>query len=213
MLTYNNLVAGLESAWTEAGLHEHDLIESIQPDSHDRSYKAELFPDHPDPLNEDNMPPWVEIGFNWSAYHQLRSEGHPLSETTTAFDLTWVYNVMVRKSMRDYSDQELVRMFQRGVQAALRTFYPEEITEGAPVAVEVRRIYHSIGQRIDLSYIHLVSPNISDLSDHWNERDPLALRSFLQFEFDLASEVIQSLAKTFYPGPSGRGAYRSVDTA
>jgi len=212
MLTYNNLVASLEAAWVESGLHEHELVESVQPDSHDRTYRAELFPEHPDPLDEESIPPWVEVSFTWTALHQLRSEGHSFGESSTALDLTWVYNIIVRDTLNERSDQELVRLFRRSVYTALRTYYPEA-TEDTPIAVEIRRIYHSDGQNLELAYIQLVSPNITDLSDQWTERDPLALRSLIQSELDLASAVINALEQTFNPGGGGHGIYRSVDTA
>jgi hypothetical protein len=215
MLTYDSLVEDLEDAWESAGLHEHEIVEQVQPDTHERSFKAELFADH-DSLAEDLMPPWVEVSFTWSAAHQLRSEGHRLPGNDP-LDLTWIYNVLVNTTMRDRSDAELVRLFQKGVYMALKKFYPSEVTEMTPVAVEVRRIYHSDGKNLNLEYVQLISPNITDLSDQWNEQDPEVLRNLLQNEIDLAHTVINALSNIFLP-PSqpksgGRNSYRAVDTA
>lgn len=214
MLSYDDLVDELESAWMAAGLHEHDLVESVQPDVHERSYKAELFPDHADPLDEESMPPWVEVSFTWSAFHQLRSEGYTL-HAADPLDLTWVYHVIVHKSMRDRSDSELVRLFQKAITSAISQFTHPEVPDAmTPLAVEVRRIYQSDGGAPTLAYVQLISPNLTDLSDLWDESDPRELRSFLHSEVYLTSLVIQALARTFAPGSLGNtSSYRSVDTA
>lgn len=213
MLTYDTLVTELESAWVLANFHEHQLIESIQPDTLDRTYKADLFPEHADPLNEDNIPPWVELSFNWSALHQLRSEGHSIDVSQDPLAMTWIYNVMVRDPIRERTDQDLVRLFQKSVFNGLRQFFLAEQAETAPVAVEVRRIYHSDGQTTELAYVHLISPNLSDLSEMWNERDVNNLRGYIESEFAIAQAVVQSLATTFTPASGPHGNYQSVDTA
>jgi len=209
MLTYDELVAALEDSWMVVGLHEHSLLESVLPDSHDRSYRAELFPDHPDPLTEETMPPWVEVSFSWLGSHQLRSEGREIK--TEPIDLTWTYTVFVQETMQERSDHELVRLFQRAVHNALQQFYPADSTEMTPIAVEVRRVYQGGEERPKLAYVQLVSTNITDLSDLWPERNSMALSSLIQSEVQLAGAVIQALAETF--NPSGRGGYHSVDTA
>ncbi|MCG8350303.1 MAG: hypothetical protein MI924_21265 [Chloroflexales bacterium] len=207
MLTYDDLIAGLEDAWIAAGLHEHALIESVIPASHDRNVKVELFPDHPEPLTEENMPPWVELSFTWSALHQLYSEGRDFAPEP--LDLIWIYNVPVR-GMIDRSDNELVRMFQRVVHAAFQRFYPAEAETMEPIAVEVRRIYQDDGQRLRSVYSHLVSTNLTDLSDQWANRDLHTLHNLMRTEAQLVSTIIHGLTELF--APNGRG-YRSVDTA
>ncbi len=216
MLTYDELVDGLEDAWAASGLHEHEVIESVQPEAHERTYKAGLFPDHAEPLTEESMPPWVEVSFNWSAAHQLRSEGHrvPMS---APLELTWMYNVIVHGRRREQSDIELVRAFQKAVSVALQRFYPPGITDLAPLAVEVRRIYQNTGNTPTLEYVQLISHNITDLSDLWDEYDPNVLSNLLQSEIDLASAVIYTLSSIFVPSPGthtgGRSSYQTVDTA
>ncbi len=211
MLTYDDLVNALEDAWVAIGLHEHALSESIQPETLERTYRAELFPDHPEPLTEETMPPWVEVTFSWLAAHQLRSEGQHVS--TESLSLIWNYMVLVRSAMHERRDQELVLLFQKAVRAALRRFYPGDADEMGYVAVEVRRIYQSDGQLAKLAYLQLMSTNVTDLSDQWDEHDPMALRRMVRSEVQLASAVLQSLAQAFTPTGNGNGNYRTVDAA
>lgn len=209
MLAYDDLVTILEDAWAAAGLHEHTLVESVNPAAHDRLYRAELFPEHPEPLTEENMPPWVELTFTWSALHQLRSEGREIAPDP--LELIWTYNVPVR-GMNERSDPELVRLFQRAYHTGFRRFYPAEADlDLDPLAVEVRRIYQDDGNRLQLVHLHLVSANLSDLSDQWGESDPRTTRSIVQTEVRLVSAVLYALAGIFTP--SGHSGYRRVDAA
>lgn len=212
MLSYDELVDGLEDAWVAAGLHEHALVESVQPDTHDRSYRAELFPEHGEPLTEETMPPWVEVTFAWSAAHQLRAEGRDVE--TEALNLVWTYMLMVPGALRDQADSALVRRFQKAVYSALRRFYPVEASEIGQVAVEVRRVYQSSSQQVHLAYLQLVSTNVTDMSDQWDDPDPLALRRMIRSETQLASAVLRALRDTFSTDrDGGNDGYRSVDTA
>lgn len=217
MLSYDDLAEGLEEAWVAARLHDHELLESIHPESLDRSYKVVLLPNHPDPLNDDNMPPWLEVGFTWSAEHQTCSDGRSHQSTPSeSLDITWVYNVMVRGALRERRDQELVHMFQHAVQTALAQFYPAEISTMPPIPVEVRRIYQSDENHSVLVHVHLISSNITDLSEQWEEPDPMALGHLLRSEFAIASTVIHVLREIFHTPSGGNNnspTYRSVDTA
>jgi hypothetical protein len=208
MLSYDELLSELESAWAAVGLHEHEYIESVIPSSHDRLVKVELFPEHEEPLDFENTPPWVELSFSWSAVHQLRSEGRNIA--SEPLDLAWMYTVN-GKSGQERSDIELTRIFQRAVQLAFERFYPAEAAEMEPVAVEVRRIYQSDGQRIRQEYLQLVSSNITDLSEQWAEREPRALRGLLRVELQLVAAVLSNLSDSFF-SPNGRG-YHTVDAA
>jgi hypothetical protein len=113
--------------------------------------------------------------------------------------------------MHEHSDYELVRLFQKAFHRAFLRFYPEEAAEVDAPAVEVRRIYQWDGQRPKLAYIQLVSANITDLSEQWDERDPRVLANLIQTEVHFASAFIRALADAFNPG--GRGGYRTVDAA
>lgn len=208
MLNYDELVTGLEDAWLMVGLHEHAFVESVIPATHDRTCKIELFPEHDEPLTHDNMPPYLELNFTWSPVHQLLAEGRELPGES--LDLTWTYTATV-VNQQDRSDIELVRMFQRAVLNAFQRFYPAEAAEMDPVAVEVRRIYQSGGQRLQLDYTQLVSSTVSDLFDLWPDRDLQSLRTLLRLEMQLASAIIANLADSF--SPRGRGGYRTVDAA
>ncbi len=206
MLSYDDLVNELEEAWVAAGLHEHAIVESIVPAVQDRTYRAELFPDHSETLTEATMPPWVELSFTWSAIHQIRSEGRAVSPD--AFEISWLYTI-TSQTMQERSDQELVRMFQRTAQAVFRRFYPVEEVE--PPNVEVRRIYQNEGTALRLGHIQLVSLNVTDLTDQWSERNPHILRHLVRTEMQLAKALIDAMSETF--APNGRGGYRTVDTA
>ncbi len=208
MLTYDDLVTGLEDAWLAVGLHEHVFVESVIPATHDRSCKVELFPEHDEPLSSDNMPPYLELSFTWSPVHQLISEGRDMP--SEPLDLTWTYTATIN-GKAERSDVELVRMFQRAVQAAFQRYYPAEAAEMEPVSVEVRRVYQPGSQRLQLDYIQLVSSTISDLFEQWPDRDLGSLRSLLRTELQLASAIINNLADAFTP--KGRGGYKTVDAA
>ncbi|HEX9441873.1 MAG TPA: hypothetical protein VF909_19455, partial [Roseiflexaceae bacterium] len=108
MITYDELAAGLEDAWMLAGLHDHLLAESVQADTLERSYRVELFPEHPEPLTEGVSPPWVELSFIWTPAHQLHSEGREISPGL--LELAWTYTVDVR-SQADRNDVDLTRAF------------------------------------------------------------------------------------------------------
>ncbi|MEI8306198.1 MAG: hypothetical protein WCF99_03935 [Chloroflexales bacterium] len=208
MLTYDDLVGGLEDAWLAVGLHEHAFIESVIPTSHDRTCKVELFPEHDEPLTSENIPPWLEIGFTWSAVHQMISEGREIP--TEPLDLTWSYTVTLLGS-QERNDIEMVRMFQRAVQTAFVRYYPAEAAEMEPVAVEVRRIYQSEGQKLQIDSIQLVSTTVSDIFEQWSDRDLTGLRALLRTELQLAGAIIANLSDVFMP--RGRGGYRTVDAA
>ncbi|MBP1465861.1 hypothetical protein EYB53_009110 [Candidatus Chloroploca sp. M-50] len=208
MLTYDDLVAGLEDAWLAVGLHEHLFLESITPSTHDRTCKIELFPDHDEPLSSTNMPPYLELSFAWSPVHQLIAEGRNLE--VEPLDLTWTY-IATLGDRQDHTDAELVRMFQRAVIHAFQRYYPAEATEMEPVAVEVRRIYLPGSQPLHLDYIQIVSSTMTDIFEQWAERDLIGLRMLLRLEFQLAAAIIGNLADAF--SPRGRGGYKSVDAA
>jgi len=209
MLTYDDLAGGLEDAWVAARLHEHTLVEAVVPDIHDRTFRAELFPDHPEPLTEATMPPWVDVSFTWTALHQLRSEGHS-GLGNEPLELTWVYNVPVH-GMIDRNDGELVRMFRRAIHTAYTRLLGEADAEVPDVAVEVRRMYVSADRRPVPAFIQLVSSNVTDLSELWTGQDTSALRENLGAELQFSAAMINALAEVFTPG--GRGSYLPVESA
>lgn len=209
MLMYDDLVDELEDAWIGCGLHEHELTESILPDSHDRAYRVALFPDHPEPLTEENTPPWVEISFTWSASHQLCSEGRHID--TEPLFLSWTYNVLIRDAMLQRNDHELVHLFHQALKKAIQSFMPEAAGEPQQIAVEIRRIYQSEGQSIQLAHMQLVSTNITDLTEQWRQHNATTLRHLVHMEVQLASAVIYALTEKFSPG--GPGSYQTAQTA
>jgi hypothetical protein len=208
VITYDELAAGLEDAWLMAGLHDHLLAESVLPDSLERAYRAELFPEHPEPLAEGASPPWVEMSFNWTPAHQLRSEGRELSPGP--LELAWTYTIDVREQA-DRGDIDLTRAFNAAVRTALRRAAPDIPAPAEYVAVEVRRGYRSSSDKPVLAYVQLVGTNVTDLSDLWDDRNPNALREALRDELIIVAALLHALGETFEP--SGLGGYRPVDTA
>lgn len=208
MITYDELAAGLEDAWLLAGLHDHLLAESVHPDTLERVYRVELFPEHPEPLTEGTAPPWVELTFTWTAAHQLHSEGNEISPGL--LELAWTYTVDVR-GHADCGDIDLTRAFNAAVRAALRRAAPDMPTPGEYVAIEVRRGYRTSGDRPVQAYVQLVGTNVTDLGDLWSDRHHDALRDALRDELIIVAALLHSLGEAFTPG--GLGGYRSVDTA
>ena len=208
MITYDELAAGLEDAWLMAGLHEHALYENVHPDTLDRSYRVELFPEHPEPLTEGNAPPWVEMSYSWTPSHQLHSEGRDISPGV--LELAWTYTVDVQGA-GDRSDIDLVRAFNGAVRAALRRVAPDMPGPAEYIAVEVRRGYRTSGEKPTLAYTQMIGTNVTDLSDLWSARSPDALREALRDELLIVAALLHALGETF--APSGLGGYRSVDTA
>jgi hypothetical protein len=212
MVSYDELVATLEDAWVAAGLHEHALAETYTPATHERGFRAELFPEHDELLDDSTMPPWVELTFVWNAAHQLRAEGREIEHEP--LDLNWTYLVLVQMNLRDRTDSELVQMFQRAVQRAMQRVFPNELGEPLFVPVDVRRVYHNNAQHQPvLAQIQLVSTNLTDLLEQWNPHDMGALRRAVRREVQLASVILQSLSDTFGGQSNGRGTYRPVETA
>ena len=207
MITYDELAAGLEDAWVMAGLHDHLLVENVQPDTLERVYRVELFPEHPEPLTEGISPPWVELSFSWTPAQQLHSEGREISPGL--LELAWTYTVDVR-GQSDRSDADLTRAFNVAVRSALRRAAPDMPAPSEYIAIEVRRGYRMSGEKPVLAYIQLVGTNVTDLADLWGERAE-GLREALHDELIIVAALLHSLGETF--APSGLGGYRSVDTA
>lgn len=208
MITYEELAAGLEDAWLMAGLHEHTIIETIAPETLDRSYRAELFPEHPEPMTPGTTPPWVEVSFTWSPAHQLHAEGS--SVPPGPLELAWTYTVEAHGQL-ERADLDLARAFQAAVRNALRRVVPDVGTPADYVAVEVRRGYRTTNDRPVPAYVQLVGTNVTDLADLWNERNPDTLREALRDELLIVAALLRALGESFSPG--GLGGYRAVDTA
>jgi hypothetical protein len=208
LISYDELAAGLEDAWIAAGLHEHAILESVNPETLERTYKVEIFPEHPEPLSEQIAPPWVEMSFVWNAGHQLFAEGREMP--AGILELAWIYTVDIRNH-GDRPDLELVRAFNTAVRAALRRAAPDLPTPSDYIAIEVRRGYRTLSDRPIAAYVQLIGTNVTDLSDLWEARNAEALREVLREELRIVAALLHALGETFTPG--GLGGYRSVDTA
>jgi len=208
VISYDELAAGLEDAWILAGLHDHLLVESVQPDTLERIYRVELFPEHPEPLTEGTSPPWVELSFTWTPAQQLHAEGREISPGV--LELAWTFTVDVR-DQGDRGDADLTRAFNAAVRSALRRAAPDMPAPNEYIAIEVRRGYRTSGEKPTLAYIQLVGTNVTDLGDLWADRSPDTLREALRDELIIVAALLHALGETF--SPSGLGGYRSVDTA
>jgi len=208
VITYDELAAGLEDAWILAGLHDHLLVESMQPDTLERTYRVELFPEHPEPLTEGSSPPWVELSFTWTPAQQLHSEGREISPGV--LELAWTFTVDVR-DQGERNDVDLTRAFNTAVRSALRRAAPDTPAPSEYIAIEVRRGYRTNGEKPSLAYIQMVGTNVTDLGDLWADRAPDTLREALRDELLIVAALLHALGETF--APSGMGGYRSVDTA
>ena len=208
MITYEELAAGLEDAWVLVGLHDHAINETINPEALERTYRAELFPEHPEPLTDSTAVPWVEASFTWNPAQQLHAEGTQVSPGVT--DLTWTYTIDVRQQT-DRTDLELTRGFHAAVRSAIRRIAPEMATAAEYIAVEVRRGYRLSNERPVQAYVQMVGTNVTDLSDLWSNRQPEALREALRDELVIVAALLHALGESF--APTSIGGYRSVDSA
>jgi fermentation-respiration switch protein FrsA (DUF1100 family) len=208
LITYDDLAGGLEDAWVAAGLHEHAVIESMTPDTLERTYRVEIFPAHPEPLTESIAPPWVELAFTWNPAHYLAAERRDFQPG--ALELAWTYTVDVRHHT-DRPDPELVRAFNNAVRAALKRTAPDIPMPADYIAIEVRRGYRTMVDRPTQAYIQLIGTNMTDLSDLWDDRNSETLREVLREELRIVAALLHALAETF--APNGVGGYRTVDTA
>ncbi len=209
MITYNELASGLEDAWMLAGLHEHAIIETINTETLERVYRVEIFPEHPEPLTDAISPPWVELTFTWNPAHQLYAEGRP-DVPPGILELSWTYTVDVRNQFERH-DIDLVRSFNQSIRSALHRTAPDVPIPSDYIAVEIRRGYRVVGDKLGLAYIQIIGTNVTDLSDLWTSRSPEALREVLRDELMIVAALLHALGETFAPG--GLGGYRSVDTA
>jgi hypothetical protein len=208
VITYDELAAGLEDAWLVAGLHEHAIIESVNPEPLERTYRVEIFPEHPEPLTESGSPPWVDLSYTWTSAHQLFSEGREIPPSV--LELAWTYTVDVRNHT-DRPDVELVRAFNTAVRAALRKAAPDVPMPSDYIAIEVRRGYRTTGDRPILAYVQLIGTNVTDLSDMWENHNTEVLREVLREELQIVAALLHALGETFAPGTLG--GYRTVDSA
>jgi hypothetical protein len=208
-MTYDELASALEDAWIAAGLHEHLIEEQVTYERNERSYRAELFPDHDEPLPEP-APPSVEVTFRWGPQHQLRSEGY--EGIRAPVELSWTYHVELG-AYHPGSDQELARAFFGAVRAGFRRIDPEEPPPHDYLEVELRRSYQAHGDGIAGSWVEMVGTALTDLTDLWAEPDPQVLGDVLRDELRLVAAVLHALSDVFVPGRGGRAGYRSVETA
>jgi len=203
-LSYEELANALEEGWSVSGLHEHDVAEQVNPTTLERSFRAELFPEHGDPLTEQNTPPWVEVSFVWGPSHQI----HTGTLVTIPLELTWEYTITVPPADKR-NDSELIRTLQSAIQSALRKVFHEEVGHDV-LALEVRRAYKAPEAR-ELRCLEIHVRGNSDISDVLGGHGHDHVQTVIQEEYAMVNVLLQTFADTFSPGSVG--GYRSVESA
>jgi hypothetical protein len=203
-LSYEELANALEEGWSVIGLHEHDVAEQVNPTTLERSFRAELFPEHGDPLTEHNTPPWVEVSFVWGPSHQI----HTGTLVTIPLELTWEYTITVPPADKR-NDSELIRTLQSAIQSALRKVFHEEVGHDVLV-LEVRRAYKAPEAR-ELRCLEIHARGSSDISDVLGGHGHDHVQTVIQEEYAMVNVLLQTFADTFSPGSVGW--YRSVESA
>jgi len=203
-ILYDDIANHLEEIWSSRGLHDHGIYELINPTTLERTYKAELFPEHGEPLTEQNMPPWVEVSFVWGPVHQQADQ----PSVPIPLELTWNYTIPISRADKR-SDLELVRDFYHAFGRSLATVYADVVGEDE-LAVEVRRIY--LGREgHEPQQLILYASGTSDIGDVLLNPSTETLRNTLRDEFIVATALIRHCAERFSPGTVG--GYRSVESA
>jgi hypothetical protein len=208
-MTYDELASALEDAWMVVGLHEHVVDEQISAERYERSYRAELFTPHDEPLPQP-APAWVEVSFRWGPTNYLRSNGH--KDVVAPLELQWVYHVELNAAQAR-NDLELVRAFQGAVRAALRRVDPTEPPQNDYLDIEVRRAFAAQGDSLELESVEIIGSGVADLGDIVAASHPEALQDVVLEELTTAAAILHALQDVFSPVRRGPSGYRAVDTA
>lgn len=204
MLSYEELANAIEDAWEQAGLHEHGVNETINPATLERTFRAEIFPDHSEPLTEQNLPPWAELTFVWGPEQQRASD----SSTPAPLELLWNYTVTLAVHDKR-SDSELLKAFTVVINQTIRKLF-QQTPDHDMLAIEVRRGYRSAESR-ELQHIVIYASGGSDIGEAFTATTPDMMRSILHEELLVVSSLLRALAEAFSPGSVG--GYRSVESA
>ncbi len=204
LLSYEELANAIEEAWEQAGLHEHGVNETINPATLERTFRAEIFPDHGEPLTEQNIPPWVELSFVWDAEHQRASTAN----TPVALELLWNYTITLAGHDKR-SDLELLKAFATVVNQTIRKLF-QQAPDHDMLAVEIRRSYQSAETR-ELQHIVIYASGGSDISELFISKSADMLRTVLHEEMLVVASLLRALAEAFSPGSVG--GYRTVESA
>lgn len=204
LLSYEELANAIEDAWEEAGLHEHGVTESINPATLERTFRAEIFPDHGEPLTDHNVPPWVELSFVWGPEHQHAST----NKTSTPLELLWNYTVTIA-SHDKRSDTELLKTFTTVVNQTIRKLF-QQMPDHDMLAIEIRRSYRS-GESRDVQHIVIYASGGSDIGESFTSATPDMIQRIIQEEMLVVTSLLRALAESFSPGSVG--GYRTVESA
>jgi hypothetical protein len=204
LLSYEELANAIEDAWDEAGLHEHSVTESINPATLERTFRAEIFPDHGEPLTEHNVPPWVELSFVWGPEHQHASTNN----TPSSLELLWSYTITLA-SHDKRSDSELLKTFMTIVNQTIRKLF-QQMPDQDMLAIEIRRGYRS-GESRDVQHLVIYASGGSDIGESFVAATPDLIQRIIREEMLVVANLLRALAESFSPGSVG--GYRTVDSA
>lgn len=204
LLSYEELANTIEDAWEQVGLHDHGVNESINPSTLERTFRAEVFPEHGEPLNDQNMPPWAEVSFTWGPDQQrFSTAGKPV-----LFELGWSYTITLPAHDKR-NDVDLLRAFTTAIHQALRKVF-QQTPEHDVLAVEIRRVYKSPESR-ELQHILLFATGASDISDSLAATNIEHIQAIVQEELVVVAAFLRTFAEVFSPGTVG--SYRAVESA
>ena len=204
LLSYEELANTIEDAWEQVGLHDHGVNESINTGTLERTFRAEIFPEHGEPLTDQNMPPWAEVSFTWGPDQQRFSTGGK----PVLFELGWNYTITLPAHDKR-SDVDLLRAFTTAIHQALRKVF-QQTPEHDVLAVEIRRVYKSPESR-ELQHIQLFATGASDISDTLAATNIEHIQAIVQEELVVVASFLRTFAEIFSPGTVG--GYRSVESA
>lgn len=203
-LSYEELVNAFESTWELVGLHEHEIVEHITPATLERTFRVHLFPDHGEPLNDANMPPWVEATLVWSPLHQLHDGSATISQP---LEIQWNYTIPLPLGEKR-TDSEIAKATHTLIRQVVRRLFNEDVGHEV-LAIELRRAFASDSRSV--SALQLYASGTSDISEVLLATGSEVLHTVLHEECSMVAALIMAFADTFNPGSVG--GYRAVESA
>lgn len=203
-LTYEELANALEEGWAQIGLHEHDIAETINPTTLERMLRVQLFPEHGEPMTEQNTPPWVELTVVWEPAHQI----HTGPAIDVPLELVWEYTVTIPSADRR-NDVELIRSAHTAILGAFRRVFHQEVGHDV-LALDIRRAY-KVPDAKEVRSIELHARGSSDIAEVLTGLGHEHMLTVVREEYAMVSALLQAFADTFNPGSVG--GYRTVESA
>jgi hypothetical protein len=149
LLSYEELADTIEDAWEQVGLHDHGVNESINPSTLERTFRAEIFPEHGEPLTNQKHAHRPEVSFT------CEQTSNDLARVVNQYYLSWAGITPSPLPAHDKrNDVDLLRAFTTAIHQALRKVF-QQTPEHDVLAVEIRRVYKSPDQR-ELQHVPIV---------------------------------------------------------